>query len=124
MDVGDVDLDAGDPDRLERVQDGIAIVGKGAGIHDDSVIVALRGMNGVNDGSLVVGLEALGSTLMGGGKGAQAAAEGGVVLLAIDAGLALAQQVQIGAVDDEKFHDNPSRMALTVASGDEKSVTI
>ena len=36
----------------------------------------------------------------------------------------LAQQVQIGAVDDEKFHDNPSRMALTVASGDEKSVTI
>ena len=81
-------------------------------------------MNGVDDGSLVVGLEALGSTLMGGGKGAQAAAEGGVVLLAIDAGLALAQQVQIGAVDDEKFHDNPSRMALTVASGDEKSVTI
>lgn len=103
VDIGDMDLHAGDGHGLECVQNGVAVVGEGPWIHHNGVVGALGGVDGVDDGAFVVGLEALGGTPVGGGKAAQAVAEGLVGILTVNPRLPLAQQVQVGAVDDQKF---------------------
>ena len=90
--------------RLQRVQDGVAVVGVSAGVDDDGVVYAVGGVNFVDNGPLVVGLEAAGRGAVGGGVVLDEGAQGLIGLIAVDARLPLAQQVQVGAVDDEKLN--------------------
>ena len=52
---------------------------------------------------------------MGSGEGPEPVTEALVVLLAVDAGLPLAQQVQVGSVDDEEFHGATSSKKMVAA---------
>ena len=104
VDIGDVHLDAGHVHRLEGVQDGVAVVGEGPGIHDDGVVHPVGGVDGVDDGPLVVGLEALRRGAVGGGEVLQPRAQALIAVRPVDARLPLSQQVQVGAVDDQEFH--------------------
>ena len=104
VDVADVDLIGGDAHRLQGVQDGVAVVGVGPGVDDDGVVRPVGGVDGVDDGPLVVGLPAVGGGAAGGGVLPDQPAQGLVVLGAVDAGLPLAQQVQVGPVDDQESH--------------------
>ena len=103
VDVGDMDLDAGHAHRLQGVQNGVGVVGVGSGIHDDGIILSLGGVDGVDDSSLMVGLEALRGGIVGGGKVLQPLTQALVGIFPINTRLPLAQQVQVGAVDNQKF---------------------
>ena len=104
VDVADVDLVGGDVHRLQRVQNGVAVVGVRAGVDDDGVVHAVGGVDLVDDGPLVIGLIAAGGGAVLLRVPLDEGAQVGVAGLAVDARLPLAQQVQVGAVDDEKVH--------------------
>ncbi len=55
VDVGYMDLNAGNIDRFEGVEDGVAVVGKRAGVEDNGVIAGGRFVDGVDERALVVG---------------------------------------------------------------------
>ena len=62
---------------------------------------------------------------VGGGEVLEPPAQGLVVLPAVDPRLTLAQQVQVGPIDDEEFHmSSTSKIVCTVVSGSEKLVTV
>ena len=118
VDVGDVDLHTGHVHRLQRVQNGHAVMGIGAGIHHDALIYPVGLLDGVHDGPFVVGLEAVHLHPVFPAEGFQVLAERGIAVFSIDSRLPLAQQIQVGAVDDQILHPyNTSRMARTVWSG-------
>ena len=85
-------------------------MGVGAGIDDNGVVHPVGGVNLVDNVPLVVGLEAVRGGIMGGGVVPDEGAQGLVALLAVDARLPPAQQVQVGAVDDEEFHASDTSM--------------
>ena len=80
-------------------------MGVGAGVDDNGVVHPVGGVDLVDDGPLVVGLEAAGGGAAGGGVAPDEFTQGLIGLIAVDARLPFAQQVQVGAVDDEKVHD-------------------
>lgn len=105
LDGADVDLNGGDGDGFERVQDGYAGVRVGRRVDDDAVDLAVSLLDLVDDAALVVGLEDL--DLVKALRGACLLADlyqAVVVVAAVDARLANAEHVEVGAVDDECFH--------------------
>ena len=105
LDGADVDLNGGDGDGFERVQDGYAGVSVGRRVDDDAVDLAVSLLDLVDDAALVVGLEHLDfvKTLCSARLLADLD-QAVVVVAAIDARLANAEHVEVGAVDDECFH--------------------
>ena len=100
-----MDLNGGDGDGFERVQDGYAGVRVGRRVDDDAVDLAVSLLDLVDDAALVVGLEDL--DLVKALRGACLLADlyqAVVVVAAVDARLANAEHVEVGAVDDECFH--------------------
>ena len=104
VDVGYVHLNAGHVHRLEGVQDGVGVVGIRPGVQHDGVVHAVGGVDGVENGPLVVGLEALRRGGVGGGELLQPPAQALIAVLPVDARLPLPQQIQVGAVDDQELH--------------------
>lgn len=105
LDGADVDLNGGDGDGFERVQDGYAGVRVGRRVDDDAVDLAVSLLDFVDDAALVVGLEDLDlvKTLCGTRLLANLD-QAVVVVAAVDARLANAEHVEVGSVDDECFH--------------------
>lgn len=105
LDGADVDLNGGDGDGFERVQDGHAGVRVGSRVDDDAVDLAVGLLNLVDDAALVVGLEDF--DLVKALRGACLLADldqAVVVVAAVDARLTNAEHVEVGPVDDECFH--------------------
>lgn len=105
LDGTDVDLDGGDSDGLEGVQDGNAGVCVSCRVDDDAVDLAVGLLDLVDDAALVVGLEDLDLVKALCGAGLLADLDQAVVVVAaVDARLANAEHIEVGAVDDESFH--------------------
>ena len=105
LDGTDMDLDGRDGDGLEGVQDRHARVRVGGRVDDDAVDLAVGLLDLVDDTALVVGLEDLDLVEALGGAGFLADLDQAViVVVAVDARLANAEHVEVGAVDDECFH--------------------
>ena len=105
LDGTDVDLDGGDGNGLEGVQDRHARVRVGRRVDDDTVDLAVGLLDLVDDAALVVGLEHLDLVKALCGAGLPADLDQAVVVVAaVDARLANAEHVEVGAVDDECFH--------------------
>lgn len=105
LDGADVNLNGGDGDGLEGVQDGYAGVRVGRRVDDDAVDLAVGFLDLVDDAALVVGLEDL--DLVKALRGARLLADldqAVVVVAAVDARLANSEHVEVGAVDDKYFH--------------------
>lgn len=105
LDGADVDLNGGDGDGFERVQDGHARMRVGGRVDDDAVDLAVGLLDFVDDAALVVRLEDL--DLVKALRGACLLAnldQAVVVVAAVDARFANAEHVEVGAVDDECFH--------------------
>lgn len=105
LDGADVDLNGGDADGFERVQDGHARMCVGRRVDDDAVDLAISLLDLVDDAALVVGLEDL--DLVKALRGARLLADlyqAVVVIAAVDAWLANAEHVEVWSVDDECFH--------------------
>ena len=105
LDGANVDLDGGDGDGLEGVQNRDARVRVGRRVDDDAVDLAVGLLDLVDDAALVVGLEDL--DLIKALRGASFLADLDqtvVVVAAVDARLANAEHVEVRAVDDECFH--------------------
>ena len=102
----DVDLHCGDGDGLEGVEDRHARVRVGRRVDDDTVDLSVRLLDFIDDAAFVVGLEDLDLVKALRGSGLLADLDQAVVVVAaIDARLANAEHVEVGAVDDECFHD-------------------
>lgn len=105
LDGADVDLHSRDSDGLEGVEDGHARMRVGCRVDDDAVDLPIGLLDLVDDAALVVGLEDL--DLVKALCGACLLADldqAVVVVAAVDARLANAEHVEVGAVDDECFH--------------------
>ena len=105
FDGADVDLDGGDGDGLEGVEDCDARVRVGGRVDDDAVDLTVSLLDLVDDAALVVGLEDF--DLVKALRGACLLADldqAVVVVAAVDARLANAEHVEVGTVDDECFH--------------------
>lgn len=105
LDGAYVDLHGGDGDGLEGVEDRDARVRVSRRVDDDAVDLAVGLLDLVDDAALMVGLEDL--DLVKALHGACLLAnldQVVVVVAAIDARLANAEHVEVGAVDDECFH--------------------
>ena len=105
LDGADVDLHSWDGDGLEGVENRDARVRVGRRIDDDAVDLAVSLLDLVDDAALMVGLEDL--DLVKALHGACLLADLDqvvVVIVAVDARLANAEHVEVGAVDDECFH--------------------
>ena len=105
LDGADVNLDGGDGDGFEGVQDGHARVRVGSRVDDNAVDLAVGFLDLVDNAALVVGLEDL--DLVKALRGSRLLADldqAVVVVVAVDARLANAEHVEVGAVDDECFH--------------------
>lgn len=105
LDGADVDLNGGDGDGFEGVEDRHAGVRVGSRVDDDAVDLAVGLLDLVDDAALVVRLEDL--DLVKALRGACLLADldqAVVVVAAVDARLANAEHVEVGAVDDECFH--------------------
>ena len=103
-----------------------ALRASSAGIHNDGVIVAHSAVDGVDQRPLVVGLEAIGLGSHGCRLVSQHGTEGLIAGGTVDARLPAAQQIQIGTVENEKFHRIPSivcnccKISATVSSTEVK----
>lgn len=105
LDGADVDLNGGDGDGFEGVEDRHAGVRVGSRVDDDAVDLAVGLLDLVDDAALVVRLEDL--DLVKALRGACLLADldqAVVVVAAVDARLANAEHVEVGSVDDECFH--------------------
>lgn len=105
LDGANVDLNGGDGDGFEGVENRHARVRVGRRVDDDAVDLAVSLLDLVDDAALVVGLEDLDlvKTLCGACLLADLD-QAVVVVAAVDARLANAEHVEVGAVDDECFH--------------------
>ena len=93
-------------------------MGEGAGVHNHGVILAGCAVDGINERTLVIGLDKVHRAAVGFGKGGELAAQAIVGLLPVDARFPLSQQVQVGAVEYQKFHGYPL-FPRSVQVGDE-----
>ena len=94
-------LDKGDINREERIPDGDRCVREGARVDDDGVGVIAGGLDAVDDGAFVVGLEGGEGGAEGGGVGFAAAFDIGEGGGAVGGGFAGAEEVEVGTVDEE-----------------------
>ena len=105
FDGADVDLDGGDGDGLEGIEDRYARMRVSGRVDDDAVDLAVGLLDLVDDAALVVGLEDLDLVKALCGTRLLANLDQAVVVVAaVDARLANAEHVEVGSVDDECFH--------------------
>lgn len=105
LDGADVDLNGGDGDGFERVQDGHARMCVGRRVDDNAVDLAVGLLDLVDDAALVVGLEDFDLVKTLCGTRLLANLDQAVVVIAtVDARLANAEHVEVGTVDNECFH--------------------
>ena len=108
--VGEVQLDDRAVERGERVVERPRVVGERAGVDDDGRAPAPRGVDRVDQLALVVGLE----VLDGRGRARPPPRGGRDVVVerggAVDVGLALAQQVEVGPVQQQHDRDRSRRL--------------
>jgi hypothetical protein len=79
-------------------------MGVSGGVDHDAVYLAVGLLDLVHDHALVIGLEDLALHARFSAPLGAEGAEGGVVAVTVDPRLPKPQKIQIGAVDDEKFH--------------------
>ena len=100
--VGNMNLNDGNTDGADAVGDGDGGVGIGSRIHHYATIEAVSLLQFVDDDAFVVGLE-IGNLVLW-----KATAQPGQKVLkrdvSVDFGFAFAQEVQVGAVENEDFH--------------------
>ena len=114
-----MNLHSGDADGQEGVQEGDACVGVGGGIEDDAVVDAPGGLDLVNQVSFVVGLVNRGLQAQGLGRALNEIQKVLVGGGAVNFRLPQAQQIEVGAVEDQKLHGAvTSRICRTVSSRD------
>ena len=111
-----MDFHGRDGHGLQCIQNGYAGVSVGGGVDDDAVIDAVGRLDGVHDGTLVVGLDEAHLDALGIAGGADEGQQGLIILAAVDGRLPQTQQIQIGPVDDQKLHSSASLMVCTVTS--------
>ena len=105
LDGADVDLNGGDGDGLEGIEDRYARMRVSGRVDDDAVDLAVGLLDLVDDAALVVGLEDLDLVKALCGTRLLANLDQAVVVVAaVDARLANTEHVEIGAIDDECFH--------------------
>ena len=101
-DVGDMHLNDGDADGADAVGQGDGGVGVASGVHHHGVVLSVSLLQFVDQQAFVVGLE-IGDFVLW-----KTFAELGQVIVkgnvTIDFGLAFAEEVEVGAVEDEDFH--------------------
>ena len=115
-----MDLNCRDGNRLQRIQNGHGGVGVGSGIDHNAVHLPVGPLNLIHQISLMVGLVLFDfhSFLPGGVIQKLQKIRKGV--FSVNTRFPDAEHVQIGAVDDQNFHEFPSqwaRIALRVSSG-------
>jgi hypothetical protein len=104
VDVREVHLDHRQLARDQRVAQRHTRVCQPAGVDDDRAVRAARRLDAVDQLALVVGLERLHGRAALGRQLAQARVDLGQGGAAVDLRLALAEQVQIRAVQDQDLH--------------------
>jgi len=105
VDVREVDFDEGQGHGRQCIADGDAGVGVGGRVDDDELrAVAARGLDAVDQSAFVVALEAAQRGAGGVGDLAEFGIDLGEGLRAVDLGLAGAEQVEVGAMQDENLH--------------------
>ena len=105
--IADVHLGGGQVHGLQRVQNGNAGVGVGAGVDDDAVVEAQGALDGVHQAALVVGLVELGLYADGGAAFLYKVDHALIVHGAVDARLPHTQHVQVRSVQNQEFHKKP-----------------
>jgi hypothetical protein len=85
----------------DRISDGNAGVGVSSGVDQDSLMLIEGGMDGINESSFMVGLEEGELDLQGLGFCFQGTIDIIECCRAVDTRFALAQEIEIGAVEDE-----------------------
>lgn len=94
VDVGDVNLDFGDFYGCQGVPEGVAVVGEGAGVDDDSFGVVVVGfLDFVDEGAFVVALEYVQMVAFFLGFLLQKGGEGFIILGSVDSFFADSQEV-------------------------------
>jgi hypothetical protein len=97
--VGKVHLGCGNANGCNGVGNGDACVGVGGRIDDDAVLFVNRVLNSVYDHALVIGLHDIDLNVLGSGCSLDVRAKRSVIALAVNIGLAAAQQIEIGSVN-------------------------
>jgi len=101
MDIGNVNLDGGNFARLNGVAQGDAGMGEAGCVEDDSVEFSICiGCDSIDDGALVVGLEAVNFNLLADDLFAQFRFEIGQGCCSVDLRFSAAEAVEVGPVDD------------------------
>ena len=101
---------------FERIENGNAGVGIGGGIDDNAVCPAAGLLNLIHNGAFVVGLEQLAVNAVFRAGAADQLLQGRIALRAVNGRLTKAQHIDVGAVDNQKFHASTSRICVTVSS--------
>jgi AcrR family transcriptional regulator len=106
MDVGDMELDLRSVEHLQRVQKRHRGEGVAGRIDDDAAGLEARFLDALNKHALEIGLAKINGEAQRCGLGGAALADLGQGGRAVDGGFALAQKIQIGAVQhiDAAFH--------------------
>ena len=104
MGVAQMQLHIGDRDTQQRIPQSNRCMRQSTGIDQDPLRLAHGLVNAVNQGSFEIALETIqnGSSLLG--LSTQLCLDGGKGVLAIDPRLPLAQQIEIGAVQQQQMH--------------------
>ena len=97
--IGKMHLHSGQRHSLESVENSHTRVGVGRRIDENCIHAIVSPLNGIDNGTLVVGLEKLDLDAQFTGTLADELLQCRKVLRAIEGGLAKAQQIEVGAVD-------------------------
>jgi len=116
VDVGHVDLDGGEGDGLQRVENGDAGVGVGGGVDHDAVKASVGGLNRVDDRAFVVGLHALRLDALLYAYFLDVFEQRRIILPAVYIRLAHTEHIDIRAVDHKQFHIITSCIFFAVRS--------
>lgn len=100
VDVAEVNFDEGNQYRVERIADGDAGVGIGGGVDQQAVEAGARRLEPIDDFPFDVGLVEGNLDVQGSGELGQAPVDPLKALAAVDLGLALTEEVEIGAVQN------------------------
>lgn len=102
MHITHMQLDKWNPHAQQRIPDRDRRMREGARVDDDAVdLVAGRGVDAVDEGAFVVGLEGLEGGVEGGGVGGAGRLDVGEGGGAVDVWFAGAEEVEVGAVEEE-----------------------
>lgn len=100
--IGQVYLDRGQGDGEQGVAEGDAGVPVAGGVDDDAVAVVARGVEMLDEGAFVVALGAAQGDAVGSGGAGEGGFEVGEGAVAVQRGLSLTEQVEVGAVEQQK----------------------